>query len=121
MFYEVILFRLSWITSKIPSYLQYVYFSKNFRYFDNFDYIFNFFFYSFDQVIFEDIRETKSFSCVFAEETNSKTLDQLLFKVTTLGYFYFGRVTVFDSAFASSYSPFLSVQQFKHSTLLEVI
>jgi heme/copper-type cytochrome/quinol oxidase subunit 2 len=50
-----------------------------------------------------------------------KYLDNLLFGATNAGYFYYGRVSNFDSALTTKYSPFLTVQQFKHSTLLEVI
>jgi len=50
-----------------------------------------------------------------------KYLDVLLFSATNIGYFYFGRTSNFDSPLTYQYSPFLTVQQFKHSTLLEVI
>jgi len=125
MFYEAVCVGIAAIVSGIPVYVQYSFFShkpsRNLTYFTNFDYFLKFFFYSFDQAIFEEIPETITIKGFFREELTSKTLDQLLFKSTNWGYFYFGRVTTFDSLFASRYSPFLSVQQFKHSTLLEVV
>jgi len=51
----------------------------------------------------------------------TKHFDTMLFSATNIGYFSYGRVASFDSLITSKYSPFLTVQQFKHSTLLEVI
>jgi len=53
------------------------------------------------------------------EALTLKYLDTLLFNSTTLGYFYFGDTTT--ETFVSRYSPFLSVQKFKHSTILEIV
>jgi len=48
-------------------------------------------------------------------------LDHYLFGATNDGYFQYGRVTGYDSPLTYKHSPFLTVQQFKHSTLLEII
>jgi RsiW-degrading membrane proteinase PrsW (M82 family) len=88
MFYEAICSRISRTISRIPIYVQYSFFSqtpliaKNLTYFINFDYFLDFFLYSFDQVIFEEIPKTIAISGAFREELTSKTLDQLLFKST---------------------------------------
>jgi len=127
VFYEVVSASIATVFAKIPYVVQYIFFSqnpggavKNFDYLGKFDYFLKFFFYSFDQTIFEEVKENNT-TVFFTAELTSKTLDHLLFNPTNWGYFYFGRVSNFDSYFASRYSPFLSVQQFKHSTLLEVI
>jgi len=126
VFYEVASASISTIFINIPYSVQHIFFSqntgdtvKNFNYLVKFDYFLKFFFFSFDHTIFEEIPENNT--AIFTAELTSKTLDYLLLNPTNWGYFYFGRVSNFDSYFASRYSPFLSVQQFKHSTLLEVI
>jgi len=48
-------------------------------------------------------------------------LDDLIFSATTNGYYRFGRAANYSSILGYKYSPFLTVQQFKHSTLLEII
>jgi len=86
-----------------------------------------FLFFSFDQAMFQAIRppfwaiEEKTSLTLIQNLVNLKYLDHLLFSTTNAGYFYFGRVTNFDSKFSNRYNPFLTVQQFKHSTLLEVV
>jgi hypothetical protein len=86
--------KIASIISWVASYIQYYYFSQNpggiikqFDYLKNLDYFFKFFFYSFDQTIFEEISENStqrggSLGSIIREELTSKTLDQLLFKST---------------------------------------
>jgi hypothetical protein len=86
--------KIASIISWVASYIQYYYFSQNpggiikqFDYLKNLDYFFKFFFYSFDQTIFEEIpeysvRRMDNIISIVREELTSKTLDQLLFKST---------------------------------------
>jgi len=87
IFYEVISANIFFVFNKIPHYIQYIYISQNkvdvakkLIYLNDFDYFLKFFFYTFDQTIFEEIAE-KDIS-VSTEEITSKTLDQLLFNTT---------------------------------------
>jgi hypothetical protein len=94
VFYEVVSASIATAFAKIPYVVQYIFFSQNpggvikhFDYLKNLDYFLKFFFYSFDQTIFEEIiensvRSTVSRSSIIREELTSKTLDQLLFKST---------------------------------------
>jgi len=96
---------------------------------NNLSFFSNFFFSNFYEAIFKDgihapywASNNKNISVAFFRELwTQKYLDNLLFGTTNLGYFFYGRTASFDSALTSKYSPFLTVQQFKHSTLLEVI
>ena len=98
-------------------------FTKNLSFFSNF------LFFNLDQSLFKDgihvpywISSTEDISFDFFRELwTQKYLDNLLFGSTNNGYFFYGRVASFDSALTTKHSPFLTVQQFKHSTLLEVI
>lgn len=102
--------------------------TENFDYSKDFEFILKFFFFTMDQSIFKTLLppywviETDIVSLDhFKNILTLKYLDQLLFSSSSWGYFDFGRTSRYDSIFSSRYSPFLTVQQFKHSTLLEVI
>jgi len=103
---------------------------ENYNYFNNFEtfqYFWKFLLFNFDDAIFKDLNSvywadmSKKGPLAFKEDFVAKYLDHLLYSPTTAGYFYFGRKANYDSDFTYKYSPFLTVQQFKHSTLLEVI
>lgn len=96
----------------------------------NLDFFSKFFFYNLDQALFKEgvkapywvnLISSKNAYSFFREIWTQKYLDNLLFGATNAGYFFYGRTANFDSALTTKYSPFLTVQQFKHSTLLEVV
>lgn len=102
--------------------------TENYNYYKDLNIILKFFFFNADVFLFSKI--TPPYWIMegdvltvndYKEVITLKYLDTLLFNTTNWGYFYFGRKTKYDSIFSSKYSPFLTVQQFKHSTLLEVI
>lgn len=95
--------------------------------FNNLKFFSKFFFSNFDQAIFKEgvnipywAKEANKVNFL-REIWTQKYLDNLLFSATNAGYFYYGRTANFESVLTQKFSPFLTVQQFKHSTLLEVV
>lgn len=95
----------------------------------NLNFFSNFFLSNSDQAIFKEgamvpywaNKNSTNNVAFFREIWTQKYLDNLLFGATNAAYFHYGRTASFNSALTTKYSPFLTVQQFKHSTLLEVI